>query len=1766
MATDIKSGTPQSNPDSPYNYESSGLSVKDFITKMNPANAATTDSDPAIILYTDARKVPVGSSEAIRTPATPEPVVPVSVAEIHNLPPLALDSEAERSQFQALISSPLYQSLISATKSQNLALPPTAEGASLQARYGKTLATDIYRIRQSLNKIKTDFFTSLKIEMANTKSPFYSPTGFNAGNFYNNYITRDFNTCRFMLAIYGKADASTAGVFAFEAKGASATFTVDLTYGAPDTPPRAKERTSATNNAALQKFVDQPFNQFLLKATGTQKMSLPNTDQAQRLVDKHGIALAQDLYSIEQATQKIKADYFTSLKVEMANTNSIFYTAGGFNAGGFYNNFITRDFASCQLLGKMFGQADNATAGIHAFEASGPMGTFTVDITYGAATPLAAERTFITRNRSAEEWKEIYFKAWIPAQPATEGQPATDPLAMIKIMAEKGWDCDDIAHVSGLSAQDIGDHLTRLGAPAGFGGAVTIGRDALNADYLQQLKAQEANAKKDGPGWVMLDKPIVMSDEMLKSQKDRGLTPEQIRQENLRTYYAPYFDPKKFTQWYISQNTAASNAFMRVHLDFASDAPEGGNLMFLSGFAVKAPFEQPALSFIWSKRPKQQAPTPDQKTEGWRSDQWGVLNLSWKNVTKRANMLKLVSRPENHDIWNAFNMQGIALPAVGFERMVQIYGTERSTQMYRLGLISEKRSPEQWAKITAAWQLNLQGDHAGMFMAMVENALDVHDMAQVSGLSVQNIADHLTRIGAPAKFGSEQTLGRKAVNADYVKALTAAQANKNSPFWQPIGKIKSFNTFEFTQWYAGQNTAASKTFMRIHQSFSNEGPAKGIKFGSGMCVSGATYDKRGDVNQAVLSWPSQRIIEGYSAWPMASLPEIMSLANLIQDPLNKELLKVTGTEILALPTTEIGERMRVRFGLEIATDLFRIETAKKKIENYFFDQLNITLAQPCDPSVNGAWTKPYSSTQTVRVDTGQDEDGKLNRGTVIAEGLRQDFHAGVFYNWFIAQDNPQSRMMRKLYGDALPGANQTGFRASGAAGSFSVRMNSSSFVGTYMENSNGEGTKPRLEEFKTAASAVNNVLDSVRLTSEPPVESLYGTRTDGSVMMTDELKAVDIGDQAVMSGLFDLQYVGYVPGTGFVTVGMNIKPPEKNLDAFEKISAEFDRFMTNYGKTAVKIGLCYVFSQVGIPPYVTAAVFDAAIEDDYSNEKFAKNLLQGYLTAGITQGLSEFINIEFGSSVVNGTSTSIVAGSAGALLRDVTAGALGNALTQAAIGGSFKDGLTGGAISALGNAIGQKIQISIDEGIASGAIAKELAFATKQLGYAVSAAIKVLLAGRTADPLSIWANEFLDQLREKTGQDLLGLNAAQQWFSAGVSSALSGLINVYSAPPVNTSPPVDTPNFNDNWQKDEKGWFCLNKDGVWRIGPDGLLHRVEGSPLTEAERENYNEGIPPRLGMKYTDMGWVYPDHLNPTIPPDGLVASLAIIAATANGIPGSASWGAEVWSALRELVAGLAPEAAVALLSRALPVIALLLTPGNAQIQVTQMSPNLRFVQRPGELAGNLEYLDSSDRWVVSRVYVRRDQLTPEQQELFRTPPSPTREPQGPPVLPGAPIPVPTKPEDGGFQVTPPVVPGVEIYPVADQPTMQDLALMKKDSEVLGGNLGATGDAKPEEGYEAHHIVPTRAGGKGMQDVRDKLDRLGINGNEAANGVWLPGSTAPEDASEAYHPRLNNKLYNDTIEIEFRNVTTRGEALDALQKIKNALRNNNFPGVRPRA
>jgi hypothetical protein len=116
----------------------------------------------------------------------------------------------------------------------------------------------------------------------------------------------------------------------------------------------------------------------------------------------------------------------------------------------------------------------------------------------------------------------------------------------------------------------------------------------------------------------------------------------------------------------------------------------------------------------------------------------------------------------------------------------------------------------------------------------------------------------------------------------------------------------------------------------------------------------------------------------------------------------------------------------------------------------------------------------------------------------------------------------------------------------------------------------------------------------------------------------------------------------------------------------------------------------------------------------------------------------------------------------------------------------------------------------------------------------------------------------------------------------------------------------------------------------------------------------------------------------------------------------------------------------------------------------ITDLGNGQRFIKMGDMRTGELQERNALGEWQTVEngygvaLYViggQRVVLTPEEAAKFRPVPSPRPEPQGPPILPGAPIPVPTKPPEGGY-IPEPVTDGVEIYPVAEPLTWEDLML----------------------------------------------------------------------------------------------------------------------------
>jgi len=113
-------------------------------------------------------------------------------------------------------------------------------------------------------------------------------------------------------------------------------------------------------------------------------------------------------------------------------------------------------------------------------------------------------------------------------------------------------------------------------------------------------------------------------------------------------------------------------------------------------------------------------------------------------------------------------------------------------------------------------------------------------------------------------------------------------------------------------------------------------------------------------------------------------------------------------------------------------------------------------------------------------------------------------------------------------------------------------------------------------------------------------------------------------------------------------------------------------------------------------------------------------------------------------------------------------------------------------------------------------------------------------------------------------------------------------------------------------------------------------------------------------------------------------------------------------------------------------------------------------------------------------------------------------------------------------------------------------------DSAKLRQNLIDAGDAVPDYPNAAHHIVPSSdARYSQAAQARDKLLSLGIDINDASNGVFL--STSKNVAGTTYHRTLHTAQYYDKVNSLLSTASTKSEAIDVLAYIKSSLMNGTF-------
>ncbi|MGV8857608.1 RHS repeat-associated core domain-containing protein [Rhodoglobus sp.] len=119
-------------------------------------------------------------------------------------------------------------------------------------------------------------------------------------------------------------------------------------------------------------------------------------------------------------------------------------------------------------------------------------------------------------------------------------------------------------------------------------------------------------------------------------------------------------------------------------------------------------------------------------------------------------------------------------------------------------------------------------------------------------------------------------------------------------------------------------------------------------------------------------------------------------------------------------------------------------------------------------------------------------------------------------------------------------------------------------------------------------------------------------------------------------------------------------------------------------------------------------------------------------------------------------------------------------------------------------------------------------------------------------------------------------------------------------------------------------------------------------------------------------------------------------------------------------------------------------------------------------------------------------------------------------------------------------------------------VAISRPSSRVLGANLEAAGTIRPA-GSAAHHIVAGNA--KSAAQSRATLQRLGIDINDASNGVFLPGRlTSPNPTGAAVHSTIHTNAYYQEVNRLVVKSTSPAGATDVLNLIRSQLLSGGFP------
>ena len=330
-------------------------------------------------------------------------------------------------------------------------------------------------------------------------------------------------------------------------------------------------------------------------------------------------------------------------------------------------------------------------------------------------------------------------------------------------------------------------------------------------------------------------------------------------------------------------------------------------------------------------------------------------------------------------------------------------------------------TPEQVARLRQVWS-----DPYQVLCWMDELGMSVSQTAQAAGVSELEMSCVLVRLGVPKGYAG-LSFSREDVDGAFEAALKEAMASGkwNTRTYTPdtersVGPVNGFNLKAFVNDYMARNTEESRRFVQLHGSVqvADGGPSSNLQAMN--CASGYRVQVSWKIDA---TWAVNDKAVALVSTPKASKEERAAIQQNLLDNYADVLAAYDGHE--GLPDNAVTASLRGRYGLELATLMYRLDKAMVRARDDYINNLQEAIAGRS----RLGWVE---HTQVVH-----DESGKAH------EVKTQVFDTKAFHAALMQRTDPQGQVMRRLFGELEERNGEFVIKGAGGAQHFTVSYSES---------------------------------------------------------------------------------------------------------------------------------------------------------------------------------------------------------------------------------------------------------------------------------------------------------------------------------------------------------------------------------------------------------------------------------------------------------------------------------------------------------------------------------------------------------------------------------------------------------------------------------------------------------------------------------------------------------------------------------------------------